>query len=327
MKLTKYALMLCFVVWASLPVCRAQGSDPNEIEKLKAKLAEQQKQIDTLVQTLKDQQAALDGMSKPAAAPATQPAAPQGGALMASSTPMLSPGPSSPAVPKLSPPAPEPQAAAADQPSPLQLQLGNITITPVGFLDAGGVWRSKNAGSGIGSNFGSIPFDNAVPGGKLNEFRFSPQNSRIGFRIDGNWKGTRFMNYLETDFLGTGAANNIGDHQRRVRAPPAPVLGEHAQGRLGSAGRPELEHVHPQPQRHLGAAGRHLLQPGLRRELLDRPAVDPPAWLPRSLSRARRQDDLRSLRGAAQPVHGRLRRRRPDRAAFGAQRDCRLAVG
>jgi hypothetical protein len=210
MKLTKYALMLCFVVWASLPVCRAQGSDPNEIDKLKAKLAEQQKQIDALVQALKDQQATLDGMSKPAAAPATQPAAPQGGALMASSTPMLFPAPASPAVPKLSPPAPAPQAAAADQPSPLQLKLGNISITPVGFLDATGVWRSKAAGSGIGSNFGSIPFDNAVPGGQLNEFRFSPQNSRVGFRIDGNWKGMQFLNYLETDFLGTGAANNIG---------------------------------------------------------------------------------------------------------------------
>ena len=205
MKLQKYALMLYFVVWASLPVCRAQGSDPNEIEKLKAKLAEQQKQINSLVQALKDQQATLDGMSKPAAAPA---AAPQGNALMASSTPMLAPPASSP-VPKLTPPAPEPQAAA-DQPSPLQLKLGNISITPVGFLDATAVWRSKAAGSGIGSNFGSIPFDNAVPGGKLNEFRFSPQNSRVGFRIDGNWKGTQFLNYLETDFLGTGAANNIG---------------------------------------------------------------------------------------------------------------------
>lgn len=202
MKLTKYALMLCFVVWASLPVCRAQGSDPNEIEKLKTKLAEQQKQIDSLVKALKDQQATLEGMSKPAAAP-------QGGALMASSTPMLAPPPASSPAPKLSPPAPAPQAAA-DQPSPLQLRLGNIGITPVGFLDATAVWRSKAAGSGIGSNFGSIPFDNAVPGGKLNEFRFSPQNSRVGFRIDGNWKGTQFLNYLETDFLGTGAANNIG---------------------------------------------------------------------------------------------------------------------
>ncbi len=129
---------------------------------------------------------------------------------MASSTPMLAPAAVPAATPKLSPPAPAPQAAAADQPAPLQLKFGNISITPVGFLDAAGVWRSKAAGSGIGSNFGSIPFDNAVPGGKLNEFRFSPQNSRVGFRVDGNWKGTQFLNYLETDFLGTGAANNIG---------------------------------------------------------------------------------------------------------------------
>ena len=41
------------------------------------------------------------------------------------------------------------------------------------------------------------------------EFRFSPQNSRIGFRIDGNWKGLHFIDYNELDFLGT-AADNIG---------------------------------------------------------------------------------------------------------------------
>lgn len=201
MKLTKYTLMLCLVAWASFPVCRAQGSDPGEIEKLKAQLAEQQKQIDSLVHALQDQQKLIESWNKPATSPAP------GSALLASSTPMLAPASAAPAAsPKLAPPAPQ----SAEPASPLQLRLGNIAITPVGFLDATAVWRNKNAGSGIGTNFGSIPFDNAVPGGKLSEFRFSPQNSRVGFRVDGNWKGTQFLNYLEMDFLGTGAANNIG---------------------------------------------------------------------------------------------------------------------
>jgi hypothetical protein len=81
---------------------------------------------------------------------------------------------------------------------------------PVGFMDATAVWRNEAPGSGIGSSFGSIPYSNAVPGGKLEEFRFSPQNSRLGFRVDGDWKGYRFIGYNEFDFLGTSASNGIG---------------------------------------------------------------------------------------------------------------------
>jgi hypothetical protein len=72
------------------------------------------------------------------------------------------------------------------------------------------VWRNEAPGSGIGSSFGSVPYSNAVPGGKLDEMRFSPQNSRIGFRIDGNWKGLKFIAYNENDFLGTNPSNNVG---------------------------------------------------------------------------------------------------------------------
>ena len=194
-----------------------------QIAALKAQLAAQQKLIQQLQSALQnemkvlDQVAATAAASTAAATPAA-PAVPQTSAApvrsaglgeVASTTPILPPAPAAVTPPRIFTP-PDQGAAQQQPPAPLQLQLGNITIMPVGFLDATGVWRSKAAGSGIGSNFGSIPFDNAVPGGKLNEFRFSPQNSRIGFRIDGNWKGTHFLNYLETDFLGTSGANNIG---------------------------------------------------------------------------------------------------------------------
>jgi hypothetical protein len=76
-------------------------------------------------------------------------------------------------------------------------------------MDLTAVWRDKNAGSGIGSNFGGVPYINGVPG-NLSEFRFSPQNSRIGFRADGEWKGTHFIGYNEFDFLGTSASNGLG---------------------------------------------------------------------------------------------------------------------
>jgi hypothetical protein len=50
---------------------------------------------------------------------------------------------------------------------------------------------------------------NNVVNGRRSEFRFSPQNSRIGFRFDGDWKGTHFIGYNEFDFLGTSGATNL----------------------------------------------------------------------------------------------------------------------
>ena len=76
-------------------------------------------------------------------------------------------------------------------------------------MDFTGVWRDKNAGSGIGTNFGSLPYNTAATS-KLSEFRFSPQNSRIGFRIDGNWKDTHFIGYNEFDFLSSATPTSSG---------------------------------------------------------------------------------------------------------------------
>jgi hypothetical protein len=57
-------------------------------------------------------------------------------------------------------------------------------------------------------NFGSFPYNNTA-NGNLPEFRFSPQNSRIGFRIDGDWKGAHFIGYNEFDFNGTSGSTAI----------------------------------------------------------------------------------------------------------------------
>ena len=89
--------------------------------------------------------------------------------------------------------------------APLQFHIGTATIMPVGFIDFTSVFRSTNAGSGIGSNFGSIPFGNTVPG-HLTENRLSLQNSRVGARIDADVKGTHVIGYWESDFLGGATA-------------------------------------------------------------------------------------------------------------------------
>jgi hypothetical protein len=91
------------------------------------------------------------------------------------------------------------------QEAPLQFHIGTATIMPVGFIDFTSVFRSTNAGSGIGSNFGSIPFGNTVAG-HLTENRLSLQNSRVGMRIDADVKGSHVIGYWESDFLGGATA-------------------------------------------------------------------------------------------------------------------------
>jgi len=213
MKLKVSTITLCLLALALLPVCKAQGSDPNDIVLLKATLAEQQKQIEALRQSIDAQQKLIERLTTPAAKPAEQAAAPAApgftrvGGAVASTTGLLPD--MSPVAPSPKYPVQDPQAAATTS-APLQIQLGNVTIMPVGFMDATAVWRNENAGSGIGSSFGSVPYSSAAPGGKLDEFRLSPQNSRLGFRVDGDWKGYRFIGYNEFDFLGTSGSNGIG---------------------------------------------------------------------------------------------------------------------
>ncbi len=223
MKPFNLKLLLCCAA-LTLPTCFAEG-EASDLEKLKAQLAEQQHQIESLKKSLvetermienlsraqEDTKAAVDSAlaaaSRPAPAPASAanpaPGVNRIGGDIASTTPVLSPPPAAPARPNIY----SPQDAVPS--SPLQLQLGNITITPVGFMDMTAVWRNENAGSGIGSSFGSVPYNN-TNAAHLTEFRFSPQNSRLGFRIDGDWKGAHFIGYNEFDFLGQSGSNAIG---------------------------------------------------------------------------------------------------------------------
>jgi hypothetical protein len=83
-----------------------------------------------------------------------------------------------------------------------------VCIIPIGSVDLTTVWRDKNAGTSLGDNFGSIPY-NKTANAKNSEFRFTSHNSRLGFRIDGDWKGTHFTAFNEFDFLGTSGATNL----------------------------------------------------------------------------------------------------------------------
>lgn len=118
--------------------------------------------------------------------------------------------PTQPTAPPAEPPpmAMQPQPApmaSTDGDAPLQFKIGRAYITPVGFMDFTGVYRSETIGSGIGTNFGSIPY--LTYGNQLSESRLSMQNSRFGFRVDAPVGDAHVMAYMEADFLGNNAAN------------------------------------------------------------------------------------------------------------------------
>src|ERR1039458_10481868 len=106
MKLTVSTLTVCMLALTFLPVGKAQGSDANDIELLKAKQAEQQKQIEVLRQSVDAHQNLIERLTTPAAKPTeqatTQPAPgfTRAGGAVASATG---------ALPDMSPDAPSPK--------------------------------------------------------------------------------------------------------------------------------------------------------------------------------------------------------------------------
>ncbi len=150
----------------------------SELAKLRAALADQQQQMDRLRAVMEEQRKMIDGMLGAAhSAPAKAAAA----------------------------------DAPAPSPSPLSLQIGSSYFTPVGFMDFTGLFRSTVSGSGIGTNFGSIPYSRGATlpavNGHLSETRLSMQNSRLGGRFDSKFKGVNMLAYFEMDFLGNNPGN------------------------------------------------------------------------------------------------------------------------
>ena len=217
---------------ADNPATAAPALPPSEIEQLKQMLADQQRQINELRQVLAQQQQLprqqekqADGNVSTSAGSSVIPKVDptpvstfRNLGQVASTTAMLPHPPAAfalptaalpQAAPATSVPPKNPCEADPDKTIPTFLRIGNVCVIPIGFMDLTPVWRDKNAGSGMGSNFGSVPYNNTA-NGNLNEFRFSSQNARIGFRIDGDWKGTHFIGYNEFDFNGTSGSTALG---------------------------------------------------------------------------------------------------------------------
>ena len=102
---------------------------------------------------------------------------------------------------KSAPAAATTPAESADQSSPLQLKIGDATITPVGFMDLTNTWRSTNVGTRLQTNFAAIPYGN-TPQGRVIEDNFTAAMSRVGLCVDTKVKDVTFSATGESDFVG-----------------------------------------------------------------------------------------------------------------------------
>jgi hypothetical protein len=85
--------------------------------------------------------------------------------------------------------------------APFSFHFGNASLTPGGWVDFTAYYRSTDVGSGLGTTFATIPFNN-VTSGELSETRFSAQSSRITLRADEKFKDFKVFGYGEADFNG-----------------------------------------------------------------------------------------------------------------------------
>jgi hypothetical protein len=167
----------------------APASSAADLQKLREQIAKQQEEIKRLQQSLEEQQKAVDSALGNVATPAP-----------VATVNTSNPGAPVSLVPAVNRPNDNAVQHGETQPSPLGVRIGTTTFTPLGFIDATYFSRSTNVGSGIGTNFLGIPYNNAVAG-RLSETNFSLQNSRLGMRIDSNVLGANVLGYWESDFL------------------------------------------------------------------------------------------------------------------------------
>jgi len=93
--------------------------------------------------------------------------------------------------------------------NPTSIKIGGAEFTPGGFVDLTGIFRSRDVGSGLGTNFTILPYANTLPLGQLSEFRFTGQGSRLSLKVEANpTQSTHVTGYVESDFNGFEPANS-----------------------------------------------------------------------------------------------------------------------
>jgi multidrug efflux pump subunit AcrA (membrane-fusion protein) len=91
--------------------------------------------------------------------------------------------------------------------SPMAIRYKGVTITPVAFFAAEGVWRQRSLNSDINTPFNSTPYPGAAQA-NVTELNFSGRQSRLGALFQAKPGSFHFAGYVEADFLSAGATSN-----------------------------------------------------------------------------------------------------------------------
>jgi hypothetical protein len=182
----------------------------NQLQQLKDTVQAQAQRLVEHTQELESERTALhealDRIAKLEAALNVTPDAPKGNpaATFAKASPVASEPPDAHVIRPPDAQTPDKQQVSDIQMEhPLSFKIGAADFTPGGFADVTGVFRSTNTGTGLGTNFSSIPFNNTVPQSQLTEFRVTSQASRLSLKVDAKLgSSTSVTSYVESDFNG-----------------------------------------------------------------------------------------------------------------------------
>jgi len=91
--------------------------------------------------------------------------------------------------------------------TPMAIRFKGITLTPGGFFEAAGIYRTHNENGDVTSTFGNIPFSGTA-NSHLSEFRGTARQTRISMLAEGKIHDWRASGYYEFDFLGAAPTAN-----------------------------------------------------------------------------------------------------------------------
>ena len=171
---------------------------PSAVENELARLREE---LNAQHAALAAQQARIDELEAQLHISAAEPAIPASGSSVGNSAVSAVSQPASGIVT----PTPAQSGGSAEnrKKSPLSFKLGPADFTPGGWADLTAIFRTTDSGSGTGTNFGSIPYNNTLPQAALSEFRFTTQPSRLSMKVDiPAGESTHVTGYVESDFNG-----------------------------------------------------------------------------------------------------------------------------
>jgi hypothetical protein len=89
-----------------------------------------------------------------------------------------------------------------------KVQIGGVTVTLGGFIEADSIFRSATEGADVASSWNAIPF-NQSPSSHLSEFRASGRASRLSLLMQGAFSpSTSITGYFEGDLLAAAPTAN-----------------------------------------------------------------------------------------------------------------------